>query len=158
MFGKRRAANAKARRHEELADRWAQEIPLTLPPDERFPRNENLPAQNERTLDTMCTCGHTRRDHTGMRMDVDGRCLECDCAEFREASETPELHGEMMQRMRAAIAQVDRMQEICGRLRAAGYPGGTSDGPPRPADRSGFSDPDDAHGIPGHSRPRRTRS
>ena len=122
MFGKRRAANAKARRHEELADHWAPELPLGgLPPDVRSARKENLPAQKERTLDTMCACGHTRRDHTGLRMDVDGRCLECDCAEFREASETPELHVEMMQRIRAAIAQVERMHEICGRLRAAEY-------------------------------------
>jgi hypothetical protein len=120
MFGRRRAANAKARRHEELADGWARErTPSELPPDERSARKENLPAQKERTLDTTCACGHTRQDHTGLRMDVDGRCLECDCAEFREASETPELHGEMMRRMRAAIAQVERMQEICGRLRAA---------------------------------------
>lgn len=125
MFGKLRAANAKAGRDEELADRGAQELPLSaLPPDERLPRTENLRAQKERTLDTMCACSHTRRDHAGMRMDVDGRCLECDCAEFREASETPELHGEMMQRMRAAIAQVERMQEICDRLRAAEYPAG----------------------------------
>jgi hypothetical protein len=132
MFGKRRGANAKARRHEELADGWAQELPVSGLPPERFPRKENLPAQKERTLDTMCTCGHTRRDHTGLRMEVDGRCLECDCAEFRDASETPELHGEMMQRMRAAIAQVERMQEICGRLRATEYRAGMSDGPPRP--------------------------
>jgi hypothetical protein len=147
MFGKRRAANAKARRHEELADRWAQELPLSgLRPDERFARKENPPAQKERTLDTMCACAHARRDHTGMRMDVDGRCLECDCAEFREASEAPVLHGEMMQRMRAAIARVERMQEICGRLRAADYPTGYERRPPRPADRSAVSDPGDTHG------------
>lgn len=123
MFGKRRAANARARRDEELADRWARELPLSgPPPKERFACNENRPGQRERTLDTMRGCGHTRRDHTGLRMDVDGRCLECDCAEFREASETPEVRREMMQRIRAAIAQVERMQEICGRLRAAEYP------------------------------------
>src|ERR1700682_5868093 len=123
MFGKRRAASARARRYEELADGWAQDLPLSeLPPDERLARQEDVPAQNERTLDTMCACGHTRRGHTGMRMDVNGRCLECDCAEFRDASDTPEWHGEMMQRMRAAIAQVERMQEICGRLLAAEHP------------------------------------
>jgi hypothetical protein len=147
MFGKRRAANAKARRHEELADRWAQELPLSgLPPDESFAPKENLPAQKERTLDTMCSCRHTRRDHTGLRMDVDGRCLECDCAEFREESEAPELHEEMMQRMRAAIAQVERMQEICGRLRATEYPAGYERRPARPADRSAVSDPGDTRG------------
>jgi hypothetical protein len=133
MFRKRRAANAKARRHEELGDGWAQELPRSrLPPDERSAQKENLPAQKERTLDTMCACGHTRRDHTGLRMDVDGRCLECDCGEFREASETPESHGEMMQRMRAAIGQVERMQEICDRLRAVDYPAGYDGRPGAP--------------------------
>ena len=117
MFGKRRAANAEARRQKEQADAWAEELPLGEPPsDERLARTENLPALEACSLDTMCGCGHTRRDHTGLRIDVDGRCLECDCAEFRAASGTPELHGEMLQRMRAVIAQVERMQEICDRL------------------------------------------
>lgn len=126
MLGKRRAANAKTRRREELADRCARELsPSALPLDERFARKKDRPAPRERTLDTMCACGHTRRDHTGLRMDVDGRCLECDCAEFRQASETPGLYAETtMQRMRATIAQVERMQEICDRLRAAEHPAG----------------------------------
>ena len=133
MLGKRRAANAKTRRREELADHCARELsPTELPPDERFARKKDRPAPKERTLDTMCACGHTRRDHTGLRMDVDGRCLECDCAEFRQASETLELHGETMQRMRATIAQVERLQEICDRLRAAEYPAGYERGPTPP--------------------------
>jgi len=119
VFEKRRAAKAKAQLDEEPTG-LAKE-PLA----EWFVRRKgDVPAQEALILSTMCACGHTRRDHTGLQMDVKGRCLECDCEEFRRASETPESHEQMMERVRAALARVERLQEAAVGLRAAQHPAG----------------------------------
>jgi hypothetical protein len=124
MFEKRRAAKAKAQLDEELT-RLAEEPPAEEPPAERFARRKrDVPAQEALTLSTMCACGHTRRDHRGLRIEVTGRCWECDCEEFRRASETPESREQMMERIRAALARVERLQETVVGLRAAQHPAG----------------------------------
>ena len=95
MLRKRRAAKAKAQLDEEL----------TFPAEE--PPPEALSAERF-TLTTMCPCGHTRKDHMGLRMEVKGRCLECDCEEFTRACETWG-HEQMMERIQAALARVERL-------------------------------------------------
>jgi ferric-dicitrate binding protein FerR (iron transport regulator) len=57
-------------------------------------------------------------------MEVNGRCLACDCEEFRRASETPESHEQMLERARAALARVERLEETAVALRAAQHPAG----------------------------------
>ena len=51
-------------------------------------------------------------------MEVTGPCLECGCEEFRRARAAPESHEQMMEKIRAALDQVERLQEIVARLRA----------------------------------------
>jgi hypothetical protein len=116
MFEKRRAAKAaKAQLDEELT-RPVEEPPV----GERFAqRKRHASAQEALTLSTVCACGHTRNDHTGLRMEVHGRCLECDCEEFRRASEMRESHEEMLERIRAALARVERLQEKYLQARAS---------------------------------------
>lgn len=63
------------------------------------------------TLSTLCTCGHPRKDHRGLRMDVRGACLTCECDEFDMVSDT-------LERLRAALAQAERLQETAALLRA----------------------------------------
>src|SRR5271165_2036630 len=60
------------------------------------------------TLDTPCVCGHTRREHMGLRMEAKGRCLDCACQEFDE----PDGAGKtemMLARINQAIERVDRL-------------------------------------------------
>jgi hypothetical protein len=44
-------------------------------------------------------------------MDVCGPCLECDCGEFAQVND-------MLERLRAAVAQTERLQETAASLRA----------------------------------------
>ena len=112
-------------------------VPENIPPgavaaDERFADEQELPAREIRSLDTPCACGHTRRDHTGMRMEVDGRCRECDCDKFTEVN-AAQADDELLQRMRAMVARVERMQRLAIGLRAGWSPAGKGRGsnPPR---------------------------
>jgi hypothetical protein len=75
-----------------------------------------------RTLETICVCAHTRRDHRGMRIEVNGSCLECDCQEFDPLEDAAESQEETMARVRAVIARVDRIQAMVARLGAAQPP------------------------------------
>jgi hypothetical protein len=70
------------------------------------------------TLNTACACGHPRKDHRGLRMDICGPCLECECQEFSEVDDT-------LGRLRAVLAQTERLQETAEGLRArlTGGPG-----------------------------------
>jgi hypothetical protein len=70
------------------------------------------------TLDTSCLCGHTRREHMGMRMDAKGRCLECECEEFGETHAAADADEETVARINAAIEQVDRLIEAAAALQA----------------------------------------
>jgi len=123
MFRRRRATEVQAQRDEQAVDREARELIQGRPsPDLPTARQGEVGAQEGRTLDTMCACGHTRRDHTGLRMEVDGHCLECECRTFSPAGERQNASEEMIERMRAAIARVERIQELAEGLRAAQYP------------------------------------
>jgi hypothetical protein len=85
------------------------------------------PAQTREplTLGTRCACGHTRREHRGLRMEATGPCLECDCEEFAREdeparSEEPQAAGsdeQLTQRIRAALERVERMQATIARMR-----------------------------------------
>ena len=83
------------------------------------PGEKELSAQEARTLDTPCACGHTRRDHTGLRLSVNGCCLECECDEFKQLDAATRSEDQIVRRLRASIAQVDRMQQLVLALRAA---------------------------------------
>ncbi len=77
--------------------------------DERSESGDS--GQRSLTLSTACTCGHPRRDHLGLRMDIGGPCLECDCQEFTRVNDT-------LVRLRAAVAQAERLQETASGIRA----------------------------------------
>jgi hypothetical protein len=133
MLGKRRAANRRARRDEALPEGVPENIPPgAVAADERFADEQELPVREVRSLDTPCACGHTRRDHTGLRMEVDGRCRECDCDKFTEVN-AARPDDELLQRMRAMVARVERMQRLAIGLRADWSPAGNGRGsnPPR---------------------------
>ncbi len=70
------------------------------------------------TLDTWCLCGHTRREHTGMRMDAKGRCLECECEEFGQGQAGGDTDEETIARINAAIARVDHLIEAVAAVQA----------------------------------------
>jgi hypothetical protein len=64
------------------------------------------------TLETLCTCGHTRREHTGLRIAFNGRCLGCDCEAFTPRSRPTRPDDELLARVRGAIAHVERLEQI----------------------------------------------
>ena len=133
MFRRRRATQVQAQSDERAVDREAGElIHRSASPDLPTARQGEVAAQERRTLDTMCACGHTRRDHTGPRMEVDGRCRECDCDKFTEVN-AAQADDELLQRMRAMVARVERMQRLAIGLRAGWSPAGNVRGsnPPR---------------------------
>ncbi len=75
------------------------------------PSPPEVSVESPLTLATPCTCGHPRKDHRGLRIDVCGACLECDCQEFAQVNDT-------LERLRAAVAQAERLQETASILRA----------------------------------------
>jgi len=94
------------------------------PPVEECSATEEIPCQNGLTLTTMCACGHIRKDHRGLRMDVCGGCWECECDEFRPV-------GDQLERIRALLARVERLQESVAGLRGRVNPnGGGAHSPP----------------------------
>jgi hypothetical protein len=125
MFRRRRATQVQAQRDEQAVDGEARElIHGSASPDLPRARQGEVAAQKGRTLDTICACGHTRRDHTGLRMEVDGRCLECGCGAFTVAGERQDASEEMIARMQAAIARVERIRDLAEGLRVAQQPAG----------------------------------
>ncbi len=113
VFGKRRAAKAQARDDAQPTDP-ADDAPVDAPPA----HEEGNPGEDRLTLSTMCACGHIRRDHRGLRMDLCGGCWECDCDEFRPVSEP-------LQRIQALLARVERLQESVAGLRSQARANGT---------------------------------
>jgi hypothetical protein len=112
MFGRRRG---KAIPIDRPIERDADDhVAENTAPDNREVRCDARP----RTLETMCACGHTRGTHTGLRMEVDGRCLECECARFASGGDSLEPREETLRRVLAAIAAVDRMQLIADGMKA----------------------------------------
>jgi hypothetical protein len=126
MFGKLRdtSAKTKAQLNGQLTGPQAPQNPADEPPvGEPVAAGPSAPEeatepQDALTLNTMCVCGHTRREHHGLRMEVTGRCLECDCVEFGRAVQTPESREQMVEKIRAGLAQVERLQEIVAGLPA----------------------------------------
>ncbi len=124
MFGKLRdtSAKTKAPLNGQLPGPQASRNPADEPPAAESPGGgpsapeEATEPQEALTLSTMCVCGHTRREHHGLRMEITGRCLECDCAEFGRAVPTPESREQMVEKIRAGLAQVERLQEIVAGL------------------------------------------
>jgi hypothetical protein len=125
MFKLRRDAHANVRPDERLTDPAAHRAVLD---DTEGPSKEAqvVAAQAARpqaetlTLAAACVCGHTRRDHRGLRIESAGACLECDCHEFRWARDAQESHVEMIDTIRAALERVERVQEIVAGLRPHG--------------------------------------
>jgi hypothetical protein len=122
MFRKRRTE--ETHHDDELPEADpAPHADSTGPTDEATPHHAGVPAERPRSLDTACTCGHTRREHTGLRMEVNGRCLECDCAEFEPEGAAGGSEPEILERIRAAIAHVDLLLEaVATRSRDAPQP------------------------------------
>jgi hypothetical protein len=69
------------------------------------------------TLSTMCACGHKRKDHHGLRIEAKGSCLECGCPEFRPPRAGQERY-DGVEKIRAALAQIESAQAIVASLRA----------------------------------------
>jgi len=65
-------------------------------------------------------------------MEVDGRCRECDCDKFTEVN-AGQADDELLQRMRAMVARVERMQRLAIGVRVGWSPAGNGRGsnPPR---------------------------
>jgi hypothetical protein len=76
-------------------------------------------AESPLTLESPCACGHTRLDHTGLRLEVSGRCLQCTCRRFSRAGDPPDTDEATIARIRAAIEKAERMQRVAAELLAA---------------------------------------
>jgi hypothetical protein len=84
------------------------------------PRTAQAPrAESPLTLESSCTCGHTRLDHTGLRLEVSGHCLQCPCRRFSRAGEPPGSDEQTIARIRTAIEKAERMQRVAAELLAA---------------------------------------
>ncbi|MCW2970042.1 MAG: hypothetical protein JWO23_1169 [Solirubrobacterales bacterium] len=99
---------------------------LGIEPPDRRPAGWELAgeqaalAHEALTLSTACACGHTRKDHCGLRIEVNGRCLQCDCGEFARAPVVSESPEQVMEQIRARLDEVDRLREsvagLCAEL------------------------------------------
>jgi hypothetical protein len=87
------------------------------PVGKRFAREQAARAEEPLTLATFCACGHTRKDHRGLRMEATGPCLECDCEEFRRARAEPQSREQMTDEIHAALDQVQGARETLASLR-----------------------------------------
>jgi hypothetical protein len=88
------------------------------PVETRFAREQAAPAEEPLTLATLCACGHTRKDHQGLRMEATGRCLECSCEEFNCARADPQSREQMTDEIHAALDQLQGARETLASLRA----------------------------------------
>lgn len=116
MFGKHKDVNTNVRAS-------AGDLTTDLPGDEPSAQNGDGREQGTQTgrgltLATMCACGHTRRDHRGLRIDLTGSCLECDCEEFARGDASSESNEQTMRRIQTALERVERLQQAAARLHA----------------------------------------
>lgn len=95
------------------------------------------------TLSTMCACGHKRKDHRGLSIETKGSCLACACEEFRPPRGAHEP-DEQVEKIRAALDQIESAQALVARLRAQL--------------QAGDSDRVKRFRVLGRHRPARTRS
>jgi hypothetical protein len=116
MFDKRK--DAKVKPHENKQFTMPAVGHIAEPPSAHEPvaHEEAVRAQESLTLSTMCACGHTRRDHRGLRIEASGPCLECNCGEFTRVADAPESHEQMIDRLHAGLDRVERLQEIVAAL------------------------------------------
>jgi hypothetical protein len=69
-------------------------------------------------LNLLCLCGHTRRDHYGLRMEISGKCLECGCQGFAPGGGAAESDEQVRKRVRAALERARHLEEVIARLPA----------------------------------------
>jgi len=69
-------------------------------------------------LKLLCACGHPRRDHRGLRLEISGNCLECSCQGFVPADGTVESDEQLLDRIRAALDRATRIEQIVADLRS----------------------------------------
>jgi hypothetical protein len=74
-----------------------------------------LPPAN--ALNLLCLCGHPRRDHRGLRLEISGACLDCTCEGFAPAHGAMESDEQFEERVRAALDRARRMEKIVATLR-----------------------------------------
>ena len=113
MFGQRRATKVQAQKDGQPTG-LAEDPPV----DGRPAPEEESTGRDAFTLSTMCHCGHMRKDHRGMRMDICGACWECDCDEFGPVSGP-------LEKVRALLVRVERLQDSAARLRGQMNANGT---------------------------------
>jgi hypothetical protein len=126
MLGKRKDAHTTTGFSEQRTTATAEPLGMAATAENGIAREQPAETAEPLTLGTSCACGHARRDHRGLRIEVTGPCLECDCEEFaREAvpSESSELEAaesseQTMARIRSALERVERMQQTIAALRA----------------------------------------
>jgi hypothetical protein len=102
-----------------------QSVPRTTDTDANPPVRvwlaaEQLPAATAdrlRLLNLSCLCGHPRRDHRGLRMEISGACLECSCEGFAPAHGAIESDEQLEERVRAALDRARRIEKIVATLR-----------------------------------------
>jgi hypothetical protein len=111
MFGRRRAASVQ-RAYQRARDGDERPLHEGGETDGDGALNASV---HRRTLSTLCRCGHPRREHTGLQIDYDGRCLECDCRRFVSAEDTAGGREEILHRIDAAIAHVGRLHDLVER-------------------------------------------
>jgi hypothetical protein len=68
-------------------------------------------------LNLSCLCGHSRRDHRGLRLEISGACLECSCEAFEPTHGAMESDEQLRERVHAALDRVRLMEEIVATLR-----------------------------------------
>ena len=116
MLRRRRAALDTAQR-DGAPRNHAVGVARALPQEENRADAREDEAPETWTLETLCTCGHTRRDHTGLRLAFNGRCLVCDCEAFAGRSSPTQPDQDVLARVKAAIAHVERLEQIALGLR-----------------------------------------
>jgi hypothetical protein len=113
MFERRKVARAKAQSDDEPVGPAEERSPPESPAG-----GEAAQPGHSLELSAICACGHARRDHRGLRIEVTGPCLECACEAFRPAHDAAPTSEQIIQRVRAGIDRVERLQESVGALSA----------------------------------------
>ncbi len=116
MFGKRKDVNTDTRA--SVGDPTTDLADVQASAQNGNGREQGADTGRALTLATMCTCGHTRRDHRGLRIDLTGSCLECDCEEFARDDASSESSEQTMRRIQTALERVERLQQAVARLHA----------------------------------------
>ena len=87
------------------------------PPERVWLAAEKLPPPAI-ALNLLCVCGHTRRDHYGLRMEISARCVECGCEGFAPGHGATESDEQLRERVHAALERARHLEEAIARLPA----------------------------------------